>query len=110
MEISDTITDPRSRRQWTIVSVMKFGPRVELIRMSNYDRNHRFVLAMPVKVDGKWQPVILGNGCDWRAAYRCAVQSEPGKAAADEWAAFTKKLEEETKNDDERKRSEAAPS
>jgi hypothetical protein len=70
------------------------------VRQSHNDAKLRFVIAIPVKVDGKWGPVIIGNGRDWKSALESASTSEGGKIAAEEWKKYIDSLKKDTNDDD----------
>jgi len=62
-----------------------FGPKGEVIRVSNNDRRKRFLVAAGVVETGdpsaRWAPNLLGSGDSWEAALEAAELSQPGKQA-----------------------------
>lgn len=78
METSESPSSTRDRKYWTKFAMGVFGPLVELIRVSSFDRDSRFVVAYG---NGVLAPAVLGAGSDWASAVQNARTTDEGKLA-----------------------------
>src|SRR5882724_1808721 len=98
----------KSKAFWLPKGRDRFGPGVELARVSSTDRNSRFVVALgALKLDGGrgYSPVVLGGGDSYESAMRDSETSETGRLAAKQWQDFieekTKQIEQIRKDNDD---------
>lgn len=91
MEMETNGVDPRNKAAWLSKARDRFGPGVELARVSSKYRNSRFVIALgAVKLDARsgYSPVVLGGGDSYESAMADSERSETGRIAAEQWSKY----------------------